>query len=267
MADAAEAIAGLGRIANSYTVVLCDVFGVLHDATEVYPAAVAALRSFRAGGGTVVLVSNSAEPGLRLGKTLRARGIAPEYDALVTSADIARILMEEQASKRVHHIGPARDRILFDGLSVTLTGVESADLSVCTGYPDPDDDLDAILVVALQRGHHLLCTNPDTSLMVGTTRLRFAGLVAERYRAIGGIVIETGKPGGLIYREALQRAGGLRERSVAPEAVLGIGDTWALDVAGALKSGFGVVHIGAAEPQERPPDCPGRLYRMPALVW
>ena len=267
MADAAEAIAGLGRIADSYTVVLCDVFGVLHDATKVYPAAVAALRTFRAGGGTVVLVSNSAEPGLRLGKTLRARGIDPEYDALVTSADIARILMEEQAPKRIHHIGPARDRILFEGLSVTLTGVESAELSVCTGYPDPDDDLDATLVLALHRGHRLVCTNPDTSLTVNSTRLRFAGLVAERYRTIGGIVVETGKPGGLIYREALRRADRLHERPVARGAVLGIGDTWALDVVGALKSGFGAIHIGAVEPQEHPLDCPGRLYRMPVLVW
>ncbi|MBY0249919.1 MAG: TIGR01459 family HAD-type hydrolase [Methylobacterium organophilum] len=267
MADAAEAIAGLGRIEDLYAVVLCDVFGVLHDATEVRPAAVAALRTFRAGGGTVVLVSNSAEPGPRLGETLRARGIAPEYDALVTSADIARILLEEQASERVHHIGPARDRILFEGLSVTLTGVESADLSVCTGYPDPDDDLDATLVVALHRGQPLLCTNPDTSLMVDSKRLRFAGLVAERYRIIGGIVVETGKPGELIYREALRRAGRLRERPVAQGAVLGIGDTWALDVVGALKSGFGAIHIGAAEPQERPLGCPGRLYRMPVLVW
>lgn len=267
MADAVETIVGLGRIEGLYAVVLCDVFGVLHDATEIRPAAVAALRTFRAGGGTVVLVSNSSEPRPRLAETLRARGIAPEYDALVTSANIARILLEEQVPKRVHHIGPARDRILFDGLSVTLTGVESADLSVCTGYPDPDDDLDATLVVALQRGHLLVCTNPDTSLMVDSTRLRFAGLVAERYRTIGGIVIETGKPGGLIYREALRRAGQARERPITPGAVLGIGDTWALDVVGALKCGFGAIHIGAAEPQERPPDCPGRLYRMPVLVW
>ena len=108
MADAVETIVGLGRIEGLYAVVLCDVFGVLHDATEIRPAAVAALRTFRAGGGTVVLVSNSSEPGPRLAETLRSRGVAPGYDALVTAADIARILLDEQASERVHHIGPAR---------------------------------------------------------------------------------------------------------------------------------------------------------------
>lgn len=267
MADAVETIVGLGRIEGLYAVVLCDVFGVLHDATEIRPAAVAALRTFRAGGGTVVLVSNSAEPGPRLAETLRSRGVAPEYDALVTAADIARILLDEQASERVHHIGPARDRVLFDGTGVTLTRVEAADLIVCTGYPDRDDDLDVVLARALRLGHLLLCTNPDTSLMVGTTHLRFAGLVAERYRTLGGTVIETGKPGALIYQQALERAADLRERPVVPERVLGIGDTWAIDVVGALQAGLSALHIDRAEAQSRPPDCLGRLYRMPSLVW
>ena len=267
MDDAVEAIAGLSRIADAYAVLLCDVFGVLHDATQVYPAAAAALGAFRAGGGTVVLVSNSAEPGLRLTKTLQARGVPREYDDLVTSADIARALLGEQASVWIYHIGPARDRVLFDGLSVELTGVEAADLTVCTGYPDSDDDLDAILGQAYRRGHLLLCTNPDTIAIVGEMRLRFAGLVAERYRALGGIVVETGKPGALIYRQALERATRLRGRPVAPEEVLGIGDTGALDVAGALRAGFSAVQIGAGDPYSRPPDLPGRLHRMPALVW
>lgn len=267
MADVAEAIAGLGRIAESYAVLLCDVFGVLHDATQAHPAAAAALRAFRAGGGTVVLVSNSPEPGPRLAETLRARGVAPEYDALVTAADVTRILLDERAPERVHHIGPARDRILFDGIDVTLVEVGMADLSVCTGYPDRDDDLDAILALAFRRGQPLICTNPDTSLMVGATHLRFAGLVADRYRTLGGTVIETGKPGALIYRQALERAADHRERPVAHEQVLGIGDTWALDVVGALRAEFSALHVGSAEAGPRPPDCSGRLYRMPALVW
>ncbi|MGU3404936.1 TIGR01459 family HAD-type hydrolase [Methylobacterium brachiatum] len=267
MDDAVEAIAGLSRIADAYAVLLCDVFGVLHDATQVYPAAAAALGAFRAGGRTVVLVSNSPEPGPRLAETLRARGVAREYDALVTAADIARILLDEQASERVHHIGPARDRVLFDDTGVTLTGIEAADLTVCTGYPDRDDDLDEVLARALRRGHLLLCTNPDTKLIVGTTHLRFAGLVAERYRALGGTVVETGKPGALIYQQALERTADLRGRPVAPERVLGIGDTWALDVVGALRAGLSALHIGPAEAPPRPPDCPGRLYRMPSLVW
>ncbi len=140
--------------------------------------------------------------------------------------------------RRVHHIGLARDRVLFEGLPVTPVSVDAAEEIVCTGYPDRDDDLDATLEAALRRGQRLLCTNPDTSLTVGATRLRFAGLVAERYRSLGGHVVETGKPGALIYRGALDKAASVRGRPVAPAQVLGIGDTVALDVAGALGNGF-----------------------------
>ncbi|MCJ2071746.1 TIGR01459 family HAD-type hydrolase [Methylobacterium sp. J-030] len=267
MADEPEAIAGLSQVAGDYEVLLCDVFGVLHDAARIFPAAIAALSAFRAAGGTVVLVSNAADPGRYLADALRARGIAAVYDALVTSADIARMLLSERAPAGVHHIGPARDRILFAGLPVTLTGVEDAACTVCTGYPDGDDDLDAILCRALRRGLHLLCTNPDTSLMVGATRLRFAGLVAARYRTLGGAVVETGKPGALIYRHALERAERAQGRPVAPGRVLGIGDTPALDVAGALSAGFSALQIGDAPSRPRPAGAAGRLYGLPALLW
>ena len=278
MADEPAAIAGLSRLAQAYAVVLCDVFGVLHDATRVFPAAVDALAAFRAGGGTVILVSNSAEPGPHLANTLRARGIPDAYDDLVTGADIARSLLDGPGGGRVHHIGPPRDRILFAGLPVTLTPVEAADQIVCTGYPDSDDDLDAVLAIARGRGQRMLCTNPDTSLTVGATRLRFAGLVAARYRALGGCVVETGKPGALIYRGALERAERAeraRGRPADPARVLGIGDTVALDVVGALRRGFGALQIGEVQIDEvqigarQPPpaDAGRRLYRMPALVW
>jgi HAD superfamily hydrolase (TIGR01459 family) len=265
VADAPPALTGLSRLATAHAVILCDVFGVLHDATRVFPAAADALAAFRAGGGTVILVSNAAEPGTRLAESLRARGIPDAYDDLVTGADIARSLLAAAGVRRVHHVGPARDRVLFEGLPVTPVPVDSAEEIVCTGYPDRDDDLDAVLEAALRRGQRLLCTNPDTSLTVGATRLRFAGLVAERYRALGGHVVETVKPGALIYRRALDKAQSVRGRPVAPAQVLGIGDTVALDVAGALGNGFAALQIGAAQPP--PTVASDRLYRMPALVW
>jgi HAD superfamily hydrolase (TIGR01459 family) len=267
VSDEPETIAGLSQVAGDCAVLLCDVFGVLHDETRIFPAAIEALSAFRAAGGTVVLVSNAAEPGGRLASTLLARGVPAAYDDLITAADIARLLLREQAPARAHHIGPARDRILFEGLPIALTGVGTADLTVCTGYPDSDDDLDAVLAVALRRGHRLLCTNPDTSLTVGARRLRFAGLVAERYRRLGGLVVEAGKPGALIYRHALVRAERAHGRPVAPGQILGIGDTVALDVVGALRAGFQALQVGDARPQPRPADAPGRLYRMPTLVW
>ena len=56
------------------------------------------------------------------------------------------------------------------------------------------------------------------------------------------------------------------DRAVDPSRVLGVGDTFALDVLGALARGFAALHIGADAPPP-PGDRVGRLYRMPALVW
>ena len=51
------------RLAPDYNVVLSDVWGVVHNGVAAYPEANDALARFRAGGGTVVLVSNSPRPG------------------------------------------------------------------------------------------------------------------------------------------------------------------------------------------------------------
>ncbi len=59
---AAHPIAGLSQIASNYDVILCDVWGVVHNGTEHYPDAAHALTRFREGGGTVVLITNAPRP-------------------------------------------------------------------------------------------------------------------------------------------------------------------------------------------------------------
>ncbi len=66
-------ITGLSEIAGDYDLLLCDVFGTLHDAEGTFPPALDALARFRRGGGAVVLVSNAAESGDGLTLTLAAR--------------------------------------------------------------------------------------------------------------------------------------------------------------------------------------------------
>lgn len=259
-------IAGLAEIAGDFDLLLCDVFGTLHDAQAIFPEALDALGRFRRGGGTVVLVSNAAEPGARLSGTLAARGIAGVFDGLVSAGDVARAVLREQDPDTILHIGPEQDRRLFDGLPAVLAGAE-ADLIVCTGYPEDDADLDGILGDAYRRGALMLCTNPDTSLAVGSRVLRFAGLVAARYRALGGAVIETGKPGRYIYDAALAAARAATGRAFDPARILGLGDTPALDAGGALEAGFSAALLGPEHGDL--PDWPGagRRYRLPALTW
>ncbi|WP_411901415.1 HAD family hydrolase [Methylorubrum thiocyanatum] len=264
--SACRPVAGLAEIAGDHDLLLCDVFGTLHDAERTFPAALDALARFRGGGGTVVLVSNAAEPGPRLSATLAARGIAGVFDGLVSAADVARAIIRERDPDAILHIGPDRDRGLFDELPPMLDAPD-ADLVVCTGYPEDDAGLDAVLDRARRRGALMLCTNPDTSLRVGDRELRFAGLVAGRYRALGGAVVETGKPGPRIYAAAVSAAGLATGRAFDPARILGLGDTPALDAGGALAAGFSAALLAPARAD--PPAGPGagRRYRLPALAW
>src|SRR5262249_26112157 len=50
-------------LAAGYDVVLCDVWGVVHNGVAATPEACDALARFRAGGGTVVLITNAPRPG------------------------------------------------------------------------------------------------------------------------------------------------------------------------------------------------------------
>ena len=259
-------IAGLSEIADRYDLILCDVFGTLHDARRMFPDALDALRRYRRGGGIVVLVSNTAEPGPRLRESLATRGIADAYDALVSAGDVARAYLREQAPKSVFHIGPEQDRVLFDGLDPQPSGPE-AEVIVCTGYPDDDTDLDALLEGAARRGTPMLCTNPDTCIDFGGIVLRFAGLVAERHRVLGGTVIDTGKPAASIYTRAIETAFAATGQLFSPEQVIGLGDTLALDAAGALAQGFAAVLIESEDTASPVGVSQSRRFRLPALRW
>ncbi len=53
---------GLQPLAGRYDLILCDVWGVLHNGVKAYEAASDALTRFRQKGGRVVLVSNAPRP-------------------------------------------------------------------------------------------------------------------------------------------------------------------------------------------------------------
>ena len=58
-----EIIEHCGPLIEKYDVLLCDVWGVVHDGRRAFPAANGLLTAFRRRGGTVVLVSNAPTRG------------------------------------------------------------------------------------------------------------------------------------------------------------------------------------------------------------
>lgn len=240
---------GLAPLAPRFDLLLCDIWGVLHNGVRAYAAASDALVRFRAGGGSVVLVSNAPRPNAEVVRQLAALGVPAEaYDAIVTSGDVTMDLMAERAGQSLHHIGPARDTPMFgDGLA--RVALEVADYVVCTGLLDDEtetpEDYRAAIAVMGARGLTMICANPDLVVERGHRLIYCAGAIGDAYAASGGTVIYAGKPHAPIYDKALAVAAGLRGGAVASERVLALGDAIRTDVAGARGVGIPVAFIAA----------------------
>src|SRR5882672_3595064 len=100
---------------------IVDIWGVIHNGARAFDAAGEACRKFRAGGGIVVLLSNAPRPFSAVVGQMTALGVDPAaYDGGVTSGDATRALIEGWAGRPLQHIGPERDKGLFEGLDVRM---------------------------------------------------------------------------------------------------------------------------------------------------
>lgn len=247
-------IAGLSEIAERYDVVLSDIWGVVHNGQESFPAATQALARFRRRGGVVILITNAPRPAAPIRAQLDELKVPSEaYDGLVTSGDVTMALIAARGPAPVHHIGPPRDLSLFDG-AARLSGVapplaplDHADYVLCTGLFDDrvetPADYDAILDAMLARRLPLVCANPDLVVQRGDQLIYCAGALAERYEQKGGSAIYAGKPYPPIYAEAVSAANAARGRSTDNSRILAIGDAMRTDVAGAVRRGIDVLFV------------------------
>src|SRR6185437_3766679 len=96
----------LSAIADRYEVILCDVWGVVHDGIRARAEACAALATFRARGGTVVLISNSPRPSPAVTAQLDQVGVPrAAWDGTATSGDLTIGEIARRGARRIVHIG------------------------------------------------------------------------------------------------------------------------------------------------------------------
>jgi len=237
-------------LAPDYDVVLSDVWGVLHNGVAAFPESGDALARFRAGGGTVILITNAPRPAEYVAHLLDKFGVPREaYDGIATSGDVTRSVVAERRGQRVFHLGPERDIGIFEGLDLTLSPLETADYVVCSGLFDDEietpDDYRAMLADMRARGLFMVCANPDVVVERGHRLVYCAGALADAYREIGGEVLYAGKPHEPIYAAALAAAVRTRGADVPRERVLAIGDSVRTDLAGAKAFGIDSVFVTA----------------------
>ena len=249
-------------LARNYDVLLCDVWGVVHNGVAAFPDACEALACFRQAGGTAILVTNAPRPGSAVVRILDRLGVPHEaYDAIVSSGDVTRGVVESRLSESVYRVGPDRDLPIFAGLDVTFAPLETADYVVCTGLFDdttetPESYRDSLARMR-ERGLFMVCANPDVVVERGDTLVYCAGALADAYAAAGGEVLFCGKPHAPIYETALGKAASLRGGNPPPlPRVLAIGNSVRTDLAGAtafgldclfVTSGLHAEHYGSRE--------------------
>ena len=237
------------ELGSRYRAWLVDIWGVMHNGHRAFPAAVAATRAYRAQGGIVVLLSNSPRPSPSVKEQLRRLGVPDDaYDATVTSGDLTRHELAKHRGAVVFHLGPERDRPIFDGLDVTLGPHRDAELVVCSGLFDDDtetpEDYADLLSELAARKLPMICANPDHRVERGDRLVWCAGALASLYERQGGSVIYAGKPYAPIYELALETIGKQVGERVAKEQVLAIGDGVNTDIAGA--GGVGIASVFVA---------------------
>ncbi len=243
----------LADVSASYATLYCDLWGCLHNGREPFPAAVAALQQFRAGGGTVILVTNSPRPRPAVARQLESIGVPSDcYDDIASSGDAAQASMARgDFGRNVYHLGPERDLVFFqneDGSAIEVTRVplDQAEGIICTGLFDDmtetPEDYRLTIRTGVNRGLKLLCANPDVIVDVGETRIYCAGAIAEAYTAAGGESFYFGKPHVPIYQLARKRLEAIRG-PVEQNRILCVGDGINTDIRGGIGENLDTLFI------------------------
>ncbi len=284
---------GLAVLADRYDAFLVDLWGTLHNGVAPYPGAVDCLRRLRDAGKTICLLSNAPRRSQAVVSKLRGLGVADDdYHLIVTSGEATwRALRYRPDSWHANlgeacfHLGPDRDlSVLEQQPSVRrVTSLEQATFVLNTGplsYDDTLADYECVLLSCLDRGLSMVCANPDLIVEVGNRTVLCAGILAQRYEALGGTVRYHGKPDTGVYDLCLE-ALGLTKR----DRVLGIGDSLRTDVDGGRAAGihtallaggihrddfgcrWGDVPEGAAVAALQPESARQPHIVLPALKW
>ena len=249
-----QIVNALSDISAQYDALFVDLWGCVHNGVRAFDAANKALIEYRAGGGIVVLVTNSPRPRAQVEQQLADFGVARDaWDSIASSGDSARsALFLGAVGQKIYFIGTDAElpffeplKLIDDPIQISHVPIEEAEGIVCTGLPTADgtpDDVRAPLLYAKQKGLKLLCANPDIIVDRGDKREWCAGAVAQAYSEMGGTSLYFGKPHAPIYDLARRRLSAIRP-NIPDDRILAIGDGITTDIQGAIGEGIDSLFI------------------------
>jgi HAD superfamily hydrolase (TIGR01459 family) len=249
-----QIVNALSEISAQYDALFVDLWGCVHNGVRAFDAANKALIEYRAGGGIVVLVTNSPRPRAQVEQQLADFGVARDaWDSIASSGDSGRsALFLGAVGQKIYFIGTDAElpffeplKLIDDPIQISHVPIEEAEGIVCTGLPTADgtpDDVRAPLLYAKQKGLKLLCANPDIIVDRGDKREWCAGAVAQAYSEMGGTSLYFGKPHAPIYDLARRRLSAIRP-NISDDRILAIGDGITTDIQGAIGEGIDSLFI------------------------
>lgn len=231
----------LDEAEQDYRVILCDIWGCIHDGVRLYAGAEARLRRWRRDGRTTILITNAPRTAEAVVAQLRRLGLdASLWDGIATSGD-AGIERLKTCPRPVGFIGTPGDRAILEDRGVRIAEGGDFDDLACSGLDGVRravDDYRAQIEPLAGCDVLMHCLNPDRVVIRGGVAEPCAGAIADLYLELGGRVEYYGKPFPAIYRHAMHLAG-----DPEPEEVIAIGDGLNTDILGAARMGFACVYV------------------------
>jgi len=232
----------LDALAASYSVILCDIWGVVHDGARLLPGAQERLLAWKRARKRIILITNAPRPASTVRHGLDQLGLPRgAYDAITSSGE-AGISALVQPRRDVGFLGTADDRgdLVAHGVSLIADGFTEI---ACTGLDehrdDPADYREQLSEWA-KRGVTMHCLNPDRVVVHCGVREACAGALADIYEDLGGSVAWYGKPHAPIYAHALRLAG-----DPPLNKVLAVGDGLVTDMLGAARMGIDALFVAS----------------------
>ncbi len=253
----------LEEIGDRFDVAVLDQYGVLHNGTEPYPFANAALTYLKEAGKPTVVLSNSGRRAECNGDRIRSLGVRLDTNCMVETSgetcwrdlDTGQLSVsrsDRQALLPIEARSGDAERWAEGNRKVeVVAGLDRADAVLLMGMPEPKrvDGVLSMFGEAVSRQLPLICSNPDRISPSRTGTLPSPGALADRFDVLGGEVIWYGKPYPKIFAAVQARFPG-----IDPKTILMVGDSMEHDVAGAARAGWSTAFVrGGIHRDEFPP--------------
>ena len=226
------------NISNMYDVYFIDVWGVIHNGINLFKNAINVLDELKKLQKKVVLISNAPRTSNTVKQFLRKLNFNLDLiDLLVTSGVVTKNYIHKNQKKIFYHLGPIKDKDLFEGIKNISSDINKTQEIICTGLVNEIGvnitNYENLFKSWILKEKTLVCANPDEVVSRGNDIEFCAGALAKYYKKLGGTVLYFGKPYEEIYKYAklnIEKKIGL---FIEKKRILAVGDNLKTDIHGA----------------------------------